>query len=163
MELKIHHSFNKNDFIQYIERNRINVESYFELSKKELRIKLDDLIKEECYLHFRKKTLCLNIVLKNEILLKCKKINSLIDNGFNYQKSFYKNIDDVINDCIHISEFGDLSSVRKTIKKINPHIDHKISPIISEFKLKELEEKLKIKRGSIPQLQIKRGSTLVYF
>mgnify|MGYP003628089081 CR=1 FL=1 len=103
MELKIHHSFNKNDFIQYI------------------------------------------------------------DNGFNYQKSFYKNIDDVINDCIHISEFGDLSSVRKTIKKINPHIDHKISPIISEFKLQELEEKLKIKRGSIPQLQIKRGSTLVYF
>tara|TARA_R110000803_G_scaffold33653_4_gene73655 strand:- start:1905 stop:2396 length:492 start_codon:yes stop_codon:yes gene_type:complete len=163
MTLLIHLSFNKNDFIQYIEQNNINIESYYELSKHELRDILNKKITTECYLHFRKKTCCLNIVLKNEILLKCKKINSLINGGFNYKNSFYNTIDDVINDAIHISEFADLSSVRKTINRINPFLVHSITPIISELKKKELHDREQIKRQANPQLQVKHGSVLVYF
>ena len=163
MDLKIHNTFNKNDFIHYIEQNRIDICSYYELSKIELRNKLDELLTNECYLHFRKKTHCLNIVLKNEILLKCKKINSLILGGFNYNNSFYNDIDQVINDAIHISEFADLSTVRKTIKKINPFLIHKIEPIISELKLKEINDRQKIKTQAIPNLQVKKGKVLVYF
>ena len=119
MDLKIHNTFNKNDFIHYIEQNRIDICSYYELSKIELRNKLDELLTNECYLHFRKKTHCLNIVLKNEILLKCK--------------------------------------------KINPFLIHKIEPIISELKLKEINDRQKIKTQAIPNLQVKKGKVLVYF
>tara|TARA_R110002096_G_scaffold64882_2_gene157960 strand:+ start:685 stop:1209 length:525 start_codon:yes stop_codon:yes gene_type:complete len=163
MNLSIHSSFNKNDFIQYIEQNRVYIDSYYQLSKIELREKLNKILTDECYLHFRKKTHCLNIVLKNEILLKCKKINSLINGGFNYKNSFYDTIDDVINDAIHIAEFGDLSTVRKTIKKINPFLIHKIEPIISELKKKELHDRDTIKKQSNPILQIERKNILVHF
>ena len=72
-------------------------------------------------------------------------------------------IDEVINDAIHISEFADLSTVRKTIKKINPFLIHKIEPIISELKLKEINDRQKIKTQAIPNLQVKKGKVLVYF
>ena len=35
------------------------------IESKELREKLNKILTDECYLHFRKKTHCLNIVLKN--------------------------------------------------------------------------------------------------
>ena len=106
----------------------------------------------------------ISVKQKNEIILTSKKLISFCRSGCNLNRSHFKDLDEVISECKRVSNFGDISSVRRACKMLAENYpDNKIEPILSEYKKDELKTKEDIKKFANPTLQIKRGPIYVEF
>ena len=102
----------------------------------------------------------LTIKQRNHVITICKKLKHYCKNNYNVNVSDYENIHQITSDVTYISKYGDIPSVRKTIRSINedPIRIIKIKPIISEIVKKELDKKELYKRiGMHWGLEVKTG------
>ena len=101
----------------------------------------------------------INDIAKN-IIVFCK-------SGYNFDKSKYKDFDQVYDDCLKIKEHGDIFSVRTAISLFNivikeqggDPLEPKISPLIHN----KLQLKNTFKKNCIPKFQIKHGKFIIRF
>tara|TARA_R100000541_G_scaffold12646_1_gene21136 strand:+ start:285 stop:788 length:504 start_codon:yes stop_codon:yes gene_type:complete len=159
----IHSTFTKKDLCKIIEKYNIDINIKNSRSEicKELLKYIETYNLEYLYeTNIFKK---LSIKEKDEVILIAKKIKSYVLSGCDNNKSLYNNTDEVIADGIYISQYGDISSVRKAITLLNESLDIKINLNISEKVQKVLNEKNQIKKDSVPKLQVKQGKFYVHF
>ena len=164
LEIKhIHSTFTKKDLCKIIEKYNIDINIKNSRSEicKELLKYIETYNLEYLYESniFKK----LSIKEKDEVILIAKKIKSYVLSGCDNNKSLYNNTDEVIADGIYISQYGDISSVRKAITLLNKSLDITINLNISEKVQKVLNEKNQIKKDSVPKLQVKQGKFYVHF
>lgn len=184
--MEIHPSHSKKDLIEIIECFELNeIEDYRDMAKDDLRIELCEYIQGLEYLkpdreHFfissvddlikylinpTPKQLLTNqqmekvsVITKN-IIFYCRECSHSLC------ASNYDEIDEVIEDAIFISQYGDLPSVRRALRLLNDDdkIDVSIEPILTKrmrVKLKKLEE---LKRFNTGRLKVTHGPVVVSF
>lgn len=102
---------------------------------------------------------------KNTIAKNAKDIIQFCKSGFDFNKSHFKTIDEVKQECIKIKNHGDIFCVRTAIKLFNvclepkDHIKcHLSTKIHNELQLKNI-----YKNKCIPSLQVKHGKFLIEF
>ena len=104
---------------------------------------------------------------KSKIVFICKKLISFHKGGYNINNSFYKNTDEVLDDLEYISNYGDITSVRRACTFLdNFYFEHKNKKIkinISDEKKTKLLEKEKFKKYSEIVLHKKVGKFIVTF
>jgi hypothetical protein len=163
--MKIHSTYTKKDLVNIINEYKIDIDTSL------TRFNIVKLFHNNDYitqynLHF----LCdenpnkvLSIKEKNNIVLKAKQINSLQKNGFNLSKSLFTSHYDVISTALFLSNYGDISSVRRAVKFVNEFYDKNIVCKISQRVRQNLMIKEEIKSNSVPCLQFNKGTFLVTF
>tara|TARA_Y100000593_G_scaffold35009_1_gene68652 strand:+ start:7697 stop:8191 length:495 start_codon:yes stop_codon:yes gene_type:complete len=163
--MKIHPSHSKKDLVKVINELKLDIDTT--LTRFEIvRIFHKNNLLEEYNLHYlsdENKNKPLSIKEKNNVILKAKQINSLQKNGFNIQKSLFNDKNHVIDTAIYISNYGDISSVRRAVKFINEHYDINIICKLSKETKEHLSIKEDIKNNSVPSMIIKKGSFKVHF
>ena len=107
----------------------------------------------------------LTIKERNNVITICKKLKHYCNNNYCVDIADYENIHQITADATYISNFGDIPSVRRTIKLINidPLRVIKIQPIISDIVKKELDKKLLYKKKNMSCLVCKTGLFYVKF
>ena len=105
----------------------------------------------------------LTIKQKNDIIIKAKKLIALHKNGYIIERSLYNNFEDIIKDCHYISQYGDISSVRRAIKFINEKYNLNIICNIANETKELLNQKEEIKKSSIKGFSYKTGKFVVDF
>jgi len=105
----------------------------------------------------------LTIKNRDEIIKIARKVKTFCKSGLDTSKGIYKNNDELIADTIYISNYGEISSVRKAVKLVEQMLDIKIPIIIPKDVQKDLNEKEKLKKDQIPRLQINHGKFFVQF
>jgi len=164
LELRsIHTSFTKKDLCKIIEKFNLNINVNLNRNNicKELLNHVEEYNLE--YLYEENKFKKLSIKEKDNVILIAKKIKSFVKSGLDLNKNLYNSNDDAISDAIYIGQYGDISSVRKAITLLNTALNIQIPIIISENLKKSLDEKVEIKKKSVPTLQIKYGKFYVDF
>ena len=162
--MKIHDTYTKKDLVKIIE----------ELQIPNIDIKLTryDIVKELYnywdeygldFLENENQNKKLTIKEKNNIILKAKKIIAFHKNGYIIERSLYNNFQEIIDDCNYISQYGDISSVRRAIKFINQKYDLNINCIIPNETKELLDEKEEIKKSSVKGFSFKTGKFIVQF
>tara|TARA_R100000664_G_C2707682_1_gene105650 strand:+ start:88 stop:420 length:333 start_codon:yes stop_codon:yes gene_type:complete len=105
----------------------------------------------------------LTIKNRDEIIKVARKVKTFCKSGLDISKGIYKNNDELIADAIYISNYGEISSVRKAIKLVEEVLDLKIPLQIPEDIKKDLDEKEKLKKDQTPRFQVKYGKYYVSF
>lgn len=105
----------------------------------------------------------LTIKNRDEIIKVARKVKTFCKSGLDISKGIYKNNDELIADTIYISNYGEISSVRKAVKLVEQMLDIKIPLQIPPDIKKDLDEKAKLKKDQIPRLQINYGKFFVQF
>ena len=105
----------------------------------------------------------LTIKNRDEIIKVARKVKTFCKSGLDVSKGIYKNNDELIADAIYISNYGEISSVRKAVKLVEKVLDLKIPLQIPEDIKKDLEEKEKLKKDQTPRFQVKYGTYYVSF
>lgn len=179
----IHKSHSKNELVKLIEVFKIDIKNPKKYKKTELSFILNDKLKlidniepheELCiyniidlryYLSNINPKKILTIKEKNNVILICKKIKHFARNNFNLSATEYNSYEEIHEDAEYICKFGDIPSVRKSIKELNknPMNPYEYKPIISEVMKKQLEQKERLKRTNIYKCEIKHGKFLITF
>ena len=107
----------------------------------------------------------LSIKDKSKVILITKKIKHFCRNGYNIDITDYQNINDLFEEALMISHYGDIPSVRKAITELNryPHKVQEINCIISPYTQNEIDLKNKLRQSKIYKCEIKQGHFLVRF
>jgi hypothetical protein len=128
---------------------------YFIKNKKEL---MDYLINPDS-----SKTL--TVKEKEEIMELAKYIIMYCKNGFYLTHSPFLDYDDMIKKAEHISQFGDIPSVRKAIEGLNQDtkLKKKIDIIMSARTRKKMERKKRLKSKYYGGLIVRSGNFVVDF
>jgi hypothetical protein len=105
----------------------------------------------------------LTIKNRDEIIKVARKVKAFCKSGLDISKGIYKNNDELIADTIYISNYGEISSVRKAVKLVEQALDLKIPLQIPPDIQKDLNEKEKLKKDQVPRLQINYGKFFVQF
>jgi hypothetical protein len=105
----------------------------------------------------------LTIKNRDEIIKVARKVKTFCKSGLDISKGIYKNNDELIADAVYISNYGEISSVRKAIKLVEESLDLKIPLQIPEDIKKDLDEKEKLKKDQTPRFQVKYGTYYVQF
>jgi hypothetical protein len=100
---------------------------------------------------------------KNDIILTAKKIISFCKSNCNIKNGLFSSLEEAISETERISQFGDISSVRRACRLFYQNTGNEIKPVISKEKQQELDLKNDIKRLSNPTLQITKGKIFVEF
>ncbi len=163
--MKIHESHSKRDILNYLEKNRINISSLEKLNKRTLinKIENDEIDINVDYLTDKNQMKSLSVKDRNDIMMTCKEIISLCNNGFNIKKSLFKNEEHVKKNAEYIADYGDIPSVRRAIRILNQNSNFKIKCKISPDVQELLNKKKKIKEQSVPSFHIKYGSFKLEF
>ena len=163
--MKIHSTYTKKDLVNIINKYKIDIDTSLTRFNIVRLFHNNDYI-TEYNLHF----LCdenpnkvLSIKEKNHVVLKAKELTCLKKNGFNLDKSLFTSEYDVIQTALFISNYGDISSVRRAVKFVNEHYDKNIVCKISQSVKQNLLIKDVIKSNSVPCLQCKKGNFIVTF
>tara|TARA_R110000787_G_scaffold116663_1_gene226969 strand:- start:12572 stop:13114 length:543 start_codon:yes stop_codon:yes gene_type:complete len=101
-----------------------------------------------------------NIQEKNDIMYKSKRIIKYCNSYCNLSDVTYLTHEEVYNDIISISKWGDIPSVRRACRLYNStpyHISH-VNPIISAEVKEEMDNNKTLKQTFITTLKIKRGT-----
>ena len=164
----IHNSYNKNELLNIIDTLALGVIVQKKDTKQTIKILLQDYINEfhieELYcLSNENKMKKLSVKEKNEILSSAKKIISFCKNGYNVDRSLYKNYYELLCDAKIIAEYGDISSVRRAINLLNKVAEPNIEIIISEHIKHQLEEKDLLKKLSVPIFKKRNGNFRIEF
>jgi hypothetical protein len=164
--MKIHESYSKKDLVKVI--NKYNIPNI------DLKLTRYEIVKLLCdtetwneynldFLEHENKNKALSIKEKNEIILKAQQLIALHKNGFILNKSIYTTDEEVVDEAKFISKYGDISSVRRSIRFVNEHYNEKIKPKLSNDIYEHLKHKEKIKKNSIQTISFKKGTFKVSF
>ncbi len=161
--MSIHFSYKKKDLTKIIQDNNININIKLKRENicKELLNYIDEYNLQ--YLYKQNENMSITIKDRDEIIKTARKIKSFINSGLDTSKNIYINNDELIFDAVYISQFGEISSVRKAIKLVEETLNIKIPIIIPEKVQEELDEREKLKKDMIPKLQVKTGKYYVSF
>tara|TARA_Y100001972_G_scaffold128350_1_gene188694 strand:+ start:1200 stop:1751 length:552 start_codon:yes stop_codon:yes gene_type:complete len=107
----------------------------------------------------------LNVKEKKDLMFICKKIIHYCKNDYCIYKSQYNNQQEIKDDMLYITQFGDLPSVRRACKLMNENIMSKerYEPLISPQVQKQLDEKNSLKTTNKYNCQLKKGSFTITF
>jgi len=105
----------------------------------------------------------LSIKNRDEIIKIARKVKTFCKSGLDTSKGIYKNNDELITDAVYISNYGEISSVRKAVKLVEEALDLKIPLQIPEDIQKDINEKEKLKKDMTPRFQVKYGKFFVQF
>ncbi len=184
--MEIHHSHSKKDLIEIIECFELNeIEDYRDMLKDDLRTELSEYILGLEYLkpdnqHFfisnvdelisylmnpTPKQLLTNVELEKVSIITKNIIYYCRECSYCLPASNYDEIDEVIEDGIYISKYGDLPAVRRALRLLNgdDKIDVSIEPILTKrmrVKLKRLDD---LKKSNTGRLKVKHGPITVSF
>jgi len=162
--MKIHETYTKKDLVKIIED--------LEIPDIDIKLTRYDIVKELYnywddynldFLQNENKDKKLTIKEKNNIIIKAKKIIAFHKNGYVIERSLYNNFEDIIKDCNYISQYGDISSVRRAIKFINEKYNLNIICTIPNETKELLNQKEEIKKSSIKGFSYKTGKFVVDF
>lgn len=104
-------------------------------------------------------------VKKEIVMTKAKKIIHFGKCQYNISATEYKDIDEIFSDCLYISPYGFIPSVRRACKIHNDclfKVAH-INPVLPLKVQREMEEKRKIKRVHYYNLGFKTGKFIISF
>ena len=177
----IHKSHSKKNMIDMFDMFDITLDKGLiknELIKSVITIIKDDNIKfKDNHLNIKNKNDLINYlenenteckidsIEKDKVMLKCKKIIHFAKCKYNMNASQYNNIEEVFNDCMFISRFGFIPSVRRACKLHNEcvfKVNH-INPVMSQKTLKQLENKKVLNKTHYYNLGIKQGKFIISF
>lgn len=177
----IHKTHSKKDLRDLF--NELGYEFNYALNKRELTIKINQLIKNnpkinkdnsynikelkdlKIYLsnpNFNEK---ISIEKKKEVMLRAKRVIQFAKNGYNLNNSFYNDIGEVHTDTIYVSTYGFLPTIRRACNLYNKcifKVDHVNAQIPVRIQ-KELNENKKVKKNQLYNLKIKYGKFIVKF
>lgn len=178
----IHSSHSRKDLLELCDIFNIRVEDKFNCSKKQLSEGMWDsinstkkLVPDDKNYHLKSKkdlieylklphqTKSLSISDKQEIIKYCRQIIFYCDNNYTLEPHF-DSIQHLETIAIYISNFGDISTVRRALAKLK--LDKQIAcpdPIISARVLKELEKQKRLKCCEMNSLRVKKGKIIVKF
>ncbi len=105
----------------------------------------------------------LSIKNRDEVIKIARKVKTFCRSGLDISKGIYKNNDELISDTVYISNYGEISSVRKAVKLVEEALDLKIPLQIPEDIQKDINEKEKLKKDMTPRFQVKYGKFFVQF
>lgn len=179
----IHKSHSKKDLINIIKKLDINIPNPQKYKKVEISALLDnkldsidnvDPCEELCIFNIIDLKLflkncnpkkLLTIKERNNIILICKRIKHYCINRFNIEVTDYEDMNDLYNEAVYINGYGDIPSVRKTIKILmnDPKKLYDLKPIISPIIKRELERKLLYKKVISYKLKVNYGKYYVDF
>jgi len=162
--MRIHDSYSKKDLVKVIQD--------FNIPDIDLKLTRYDIVKilynywddyDLSFLENENPVKTLSIKEKNDIIIKAKKIIALHKNGYNIDRSLYNNIQEVIDDAEFISQYGDISSVRRAINFINEKYDKNIMCTLTDETKDLLDQKEEIKKSSNIGFNFKRGTFKISF
>jgi len=179
----IHKSHSKKELINIIKSYNIKIKYPQQYKKIELSALLVDALKHmdnivpcddlpflciidlKLYLTKLNPKKQLSIKDKSKVILTTKRIKHFCRNGYNIDITDYQNINDLYEDALMISHYGDIPSVRKCISELNkyPNKIQDINCIISPYTQKELDLKKKLRQQRIYKCEIKQGHFVVRF
>lgn len=161
--MSIHNSYKKKELVEIIQNNNININIKWSRDNicKELLKVIDKYNLHFLYTENENKTL--SVQEKDKIISIARKIKSFINSGLDLNKNIYNNNDELIFDTVYISNYGEISSVRKAVKLVENTLNIKIPLQIPEKVKKELYEKEQLKKKQIPCLQVNTGKYYVNF
>lgn len=178
----IHKSHSKNDLIDLINTINLPITNAVSDNKKSIQSKIisifnDDLTFDDnvykinntndlkTYLETKTPKRSLNVKEKKNVMIICKKVVFYCTNGYCLMKSHYDTEQELDDDMLYISQYGDLPSVRRACKLMNENImsTKKYEPLISPHVLKELEEKQKLKVCNKYVCQFIKGPITITF
>jgi hypothetical protein len=105
----------------------------------------------------------LSIKNRDEVIKIARKVKTFCKSGLDISKGIYNNNDELISDTVYISNYGEISSVRKAVKLVEEALDLKIPLQIPEDIQKDINEKEKLKKDMTPRFQVKYGKFFVQF
>jgi len=179
---KIDKSHSKTDLIELI--NTINIPIVFGHSdnKKSIQSKLIKSLDNDMnfntnvykinstselktYLSNKNPKKTLNVKQKKDLMYICKKIIHYCKNDYCIHKSEYNNEQEIKDDMLYITQFGDLPSVRRACKLMNENIMSKerYQPLISPQVQKQLDERAKLKKKNTYYCQFIKGPITIKF
>tara|TARA_R110000782_G_scaffold15765_7_gene45813 strand:+ start:1608 stop:2159 length:552 start_codon:yes stop_codon:yes gene_type:complete len=182
--MSIHKSHSKKDLFNFINEFKIPIHSHELLTKSQLILLLTDamasglfyinennkyLVKTEKdmndYLFTCNPKKLLTVKDKKQLIKDCRRINQYSTNSFCINNTTFDSQEEVEELVIACSEYGDIPSVRKMLKKYNSNISLKniIKPKISSIIQKELNDKQIIKKQYFCNLIIKQGPFTIVF
>tara|TARA_R110000803_G_scaffold55904_6_gene112971 strand:- start:3173 stop:3682 length:510 start_codon:yes stop_codon:yes gene_type:complete len=107
----------------------------------------------------------IDTIQKEIVMNKAKRIIHFGKCSYNLQATEYSSIDEIFSDCIYISKYGWIPSVRRACKIHNDcifKVDH-INPVLPKKTLKEMANKKQMKRIKSYNCKITRGSFTINF
>lgn len=184
--MEIHSSHSKKDLIEIIECFELNeIVDFRDMTKDELRIELCEYILGLEYLkpdteHYfissvdelieylmrpTPKQLLTNQQMEKVSIMTKNIIFYCRGCSYSLMASNYNEIDEVVEDAIYISQYGDLPAVRRALRLLNDDdkIDISIEPVLTKrmrVKLKRLDE---LKRANTGRLKVTRRPVTVSF
>tara|TARA_R110002126_G_scaffold234421_4_gene378435 strand:+ start:2119 stop:2667 length:549 start_codon:yes stop_codon:yes gene_type:complete len=179
----IHKSHSKKDLINIIKKLNINIPNPQKYKKVEISALLDNKINmidsiEPCeelciynmidlkmFLENCNPKKLLTIKERNNIILICKRVKHYCINNYNIEVTDYEDNNELYNEAIYINRYGDIPSVRKTIKLLmnDPVKLCDLNPIISPIIMRELKKKELYKKVVINKLKVNYGKYYVDF
>jgi len=107
----------------------------------------------------------LTVKEKAEVMELAKYIIMYCKNGYYLSLSPFIDYDDMIDKAKHISNYGDIPSVRKAIDLINTDckLKNKLSVIMSSRCKKQLERKKRINQKYVGGLNVEHGVFTISF
>jgi len=179
----IHKSHSKKDIMNVIKRfnlDIVNSQKYKKIELSALVVNQINLLNEiePCsdlcifnlidlinYLQSCNPKKLLTIKEKNNIIMQCKRLKHYCINNFNINFTDFNDIEELYNIAFHINNYGDIPSVRKTIKLLmnDPNKIRTLRPIISPIVQKELDKKMLYKKISYYKMEVKYGKYFIDF
>jgi|TARA_R110000796_G_scaffold2832_8_gene10829 hypothetical protein len=177
----IHKSHSKSNMIYLF--NQFGIELNNSQTKNELIQVIESLIKSKSitfkdndfdiknygdlaiHLHNENKECKIDTIQKEIVMTKAKRIIQFGKCNYNIQATEYSSVDEIFSDCIYISKYGWIPSVRRACKIHNNcifKIDH-VNPVMPKKTLKEIANKSKLKRIKSYNCKITHGSFTIKF
>jgi len=181
---KIHTSHSKKTLCEIVEIFELNVVEYSKLNKQQLskqllyQLSVIDQIKPDNDYYFIKDkqelieyltnpdcSKTLSVKEKDEVMELSKYIIMYCKNGFYLSHSPFLDWDDMIEKAKHISQYGDIPSVRRAIELLNRDrkLNQKIEVMMSSRCKKQLQRKEKQRQKFVGGLKVKRGKFVLNF
>ncbi len=158
--------FTKKDFLDIIKQENIPINSPTLCSKKDLKEFLEHFIvdrKKEIkykFLTCQEDNILTSKEKENKMLIS-KKINAWLINGYDFERSFYNNINEIIDDAEIIKNYTQYPSIQKVILGLNIYLKNNNEKIIIYENLFDIKKE--IKKLSVNKFASKTGRFEIIF
>jgi|9_EtaG_2_1085328.scaffolds.fasta_scaffold37254_2 hypothetical protein len=158
--------FTKKEFLDIIKNEKIPINSPSLCSKKDLKEFLEHYIvdrkKEDKYKFLKyKDPATLTAKEKEDKMLISKKINAWLSNGYDLERSYYNNINEIIIDAEKIKNYTQYPSILKVISGLNIYLKNNNEKIIQYENLFDIKQELK--KLSVNKFSKKEGRFEIVF
>tara|TARA_R110000787_G_C13366002_1_gene440445 strand:+ start:691 stop:1245 length:555 start_codon:yes stop_codon:yes gene_type:complete len=182
----IHSSHSKKDLVELIEYfNFVEIDDFREKSKAELQVELWEYVKGLKYINPDMETFFVEDVAElirylqrrspKQLLTQhhLEKVSLMSKNIIFYCRecsyclpaSNYDCIDEVVENAIEVSQYGDLPMVRRALRLLNcdDKIEVHIEPIITKRVMKKIKRIEDMKKMNVGRLKVEAGRHIVSF